>query len=415
MPNSISTNSRKDYKRVISNFFYLFVVRGIDLILPLTLLPFLINRLGVENYGLVAMAMSLSLYLGSIIQYGFSLTATRDIALNSKNKKKLDEKFSLYFSSNIILGILVTSGFLLAIPFFPQLNEQKWLYIGSFLYVLFYSIFPFWFFQGLEKFKFIAIATVSIKLIYLFLVLTLIKNSKDYQLVPYLNFLSAFLVFVVALYYIFFYEKVKYIFPTINSIKENYIEGFSAFIMQFLPNLYNNLTVFILGVSTTPIYAGIFSAASILVEGANSIIRIASSVIYPYLIKNKKKLKFIALGMISLVTIGVIIFNLVLPFIAHYLFKSNATDIIKYAGFLSISCIFLATYIFLGTNYHLINHKEKRLSKIVFMVSVLCGILSVTFIPKYEIIAATLIIIFARFLLALGAGISILNYRLERK
>lgn len=410
-----TTISGKDYKRVISNFFSLFVVRGIDLILPLILLPFLINRLGVGNYGLVAMSMSLSLYLGSIIQYGFSLTATRDIALNANDKEQLNKKFSLYFTSNILLGLIVATVFLSSISFFDQLNAHKFLYIGSFLYILFYSIFPFWFFQGLEKFKFIAIATITIKIAYLILVLSMVKRSSDYQLVPYLNFISAFFVFIFALTYIFFYERIKFIFPTIRDLKENYILGFSAFVMQFLPNLYNNLTVFILGISTNPVLAGIFSAASVLVEGANSIIRIASNVIYPYLIKNKEKFKFIAVGMIGIVALGVILFNLILPYAAIFLFKSHTIEIIKYAAFLSISSIFLAIYIFLGTNYHLIYHKEKRLSKIVFIVSVLCGLLSFLLIPKYEIIAATFIIILARLLLALGAGISILNYRLGYK
>lgn len=405
----------KDYKRIVSNFCSLFLVRGIDLILPLILLPFLLNRLGVEKYGLVAMSMSLSLYLGSIIQYGFALTATRDIALNTNDKNELSKKFSLYFTSNLLLGIFVTMLFLSTIPFFSQIYEHKTLYIGAFLYILFYSIFPFWFFQGLEKFKFIAIASVSIKIIYLILVFTLIKSGSDYQLVPYLNFISTFSIFVVALFYIFIYEKINYTLPSLKNLKDNYKVGFGAFIMQFLPNLYNNLTVFILGISVSPVIAGIFSAASILVEGANSVIRIASNVIYPYLIKNKDKFKVITFSILILVFIGVILFNIILPYVAVYIFKTNTNEIVKYAGILSISCIFAAIYIFLGINYHLIHHKEKNLSLIVFWVSCCCGLLSLILIPKYGIVAAILIIILARFFLALGSSLSICILRYSRK
>ena len=404
------TNS-KDCKRIISNFFSLFLVRGIDLILPLILLPFLLNRLGAEKYGLVAMSMSLSLYLGSIIQYGFSLTATRDIALNTDNKDRLNKKFSLYFTSNLILGSFVSVSFLLSMPFFSQIYAHKVLYTGSFLYVLFYSIFPFWFFQGLEKFKFIAITTISIKLAYLILVFLLIKNSNDYQLVPYLNFISAFSVFIFALIYIFFYKKIKYVVPSINELKQNYIIGFSAFIMEFLPNLYNNLTVFILGISVNPAVAGIFSAASILVEGVNSVIRIASNIIYPYLVKNKEKLRVVTITIITLVIIGVILFNIILPYTAVYFFKNNTNEIVKYSSVLSMSSIFAATYIFLGVNYHLIHNKEKELSKIVFIISCLCGLLSLILIPKYGILAAILVIVLARFFLALGSGFSVLKFK----
>ena len=41
------------YRVQVSNFAYLSIVQFGNMILPLIVLPFLLNRLGIDNYGLV--------------------------------------------------------------------------------------------------------------------------------------------------------------------------------------------------------------------------------------------------------------------------------------------------------------------------------------------------------------------------
>ena len=54
-------------KRLVSNFMSLSVLRGFQFIIPLITLPYLVRTIGIENFGLVKLAISLNLYFGAIL------------------------------------------------------------------------------------------------------------------------------------------------------------------------------------------------------------------------------------------------------------------------------------------------------------------------------------------------------------
>ena len=61
----------KDIKLLISNFFNLAIVQGLDLILPLLTIPYTTRVLGFQKLGIIAFAVALVGYFGIIINYGF--------------------------------------------------------------------------------------------------------------------------------------------------------------------------------------------------------------------------------------------------------------------------------------------------------------------------------------------------------
>ena len=46
-------NISEDKKRLLSNFFSLTALQGVNMVLPLITLPYLVRVLGVENFGLI--------------------------------------------------------------------------------------------------------------------------------------------------------------------------------------------------------------------------------------------------------------------------------------------------------------------------------------------------------------------------
>jgi len=71
----------KDKKRLLSNFFSLSVLQIFTYILPLLTLPYLVRVLGVEKFGLVMFAQAFMMLFNLLVEYGFILSATREVSI----------------------------------------------------------------------------------------------------------------------------------------------------------------------------------------------------------------------------------------------------------------------------------------------------------------------------------------------
>ena len=75
--------------RLLSNTFNLFVLYGISSIVPILLVPYLLNTIGVEKYGLVNFALIFSFYFQIVNEFGFDLSNVRHIVKNRENISEL--------------------------------------------------------------------------------------------------------------------------------------------------------------------------------------------------------------------------------------------------------------------------------------------------------------------------------------
>ncbi|WP_406685328.1 oligosaccharide flippase family protein [Seonamhaeicola sp. MEBiC1930] len=337
-------NKIKQEKRIIaSNFFSLSVLQIANYILPLIILPFLVRVLGLEKFGLVMFAQSLATFFNIAVDFGFEISGTREIALLKKQKEKVSQIFSAIIL--IKLGLVIFWFLMLwfMVELVPRFRENSIVYFLSFGVVVGNTLFPVWFFQGIEKMKFVTLINILAKLIFTILIFFIIRNESDYYLVPAFNsigyIIAGFLGLVIAL------KHTKLVVPPWILIKRLFYDSTSLFLGKFATNLYTTCNVLILGFFTVDSIVGVYSSIEKLLLAVKNVYVPFYQAVFPWLSNQPyiKRIQFLKkIGPVILM-VGVGITSVILFFGKEILtiiyndeFLLEYINVFKILGFLAI-------------------------------------------------------------------------------
>jgi PST family polysaccharide transporter len=273
------------YKTLVENFISLSFLQVANYIFPLITLPYLVRVLGPEKYGLIAFSQAFIGYFQILTDYGFNLSATREISINRENKEKISQIFSSVMIIKFFL-LLLSLGLMTIIVFSFKRFRQDWLiYYLTFGMVLGQTIFPIWFFQGMERMKYITFLNVLAKLIFTIAIFIFVRRSSDYLYVPLLNSLGSVVAGVLALWIVFKDFGVFFRIPSFEDLKYQLKEGWYIFISTVAISLYTISNTFILGLFTNNTIVGYYSAAEKIIRAIQGFLAPISQTIYPHISK----------------------------------------------------------------------------------------------------------------------------------
>lgn len=400
MDNQKSNNYKHENKKaLIENFLSLIVLRGFQFLIPLITLPYLVRTIGVENFGLVNFALSLGAYFGAIIQFGFGVTATRDIARNREDKVRLAKVYSTTLCASVLLALLSAAVFGLIIVSFPKFRGQLGLYYFCFALIVFQSLFPIWFFQGMERMKYIAFLNLGASSVYLLLLVIFVKHESEFMLVPLLHAIAAFASLLSAVWIIKKNFDISLVIPSWGEIKLAYSESYHGFVSQFCPNLYNNSAVFLLGIFAGSHSVGIYASATKVIDAVISFAYILSNTFLPYLARNLKKHKPFQVLMLSS---GLVLSALTIFFaewIVLILFGSGNKDISVYLQWLAVCILPAFSIMTYGANYLMLVGKDIVVKNVSLYTSLLFFFVALFLIPIFNIWGAIIVLIGARLMM----------------
>ena len=386
--------------KILENFLFLSVLRGLQFLLPLVTIPYLFRTIGIEKFGLIQFAMSFSLYFGTLIQYGFDVTATREIAKTASDGFRLSDELSSTIGAGIFLAAVsgVFFSFILAVV--PSFRENVDVYLATFGYVCVNSLMPRWFFHGIEKMGWISALMLLTNIIYVLGLLTWVKGPGDFVLVPLLQLIAASVTLGASLLVIRGVVKVPVRLPTISGILHQLRTGRHAFLIQMAPNLYNNSSVFILGNVAGPGSVGVYSSATKLIDAVCSLGYVISNSFFPHFARDIRKHYIFAISMIGtslVLTIALIFFS---RSFADVLFKSADPDLVILIKLVSLSVTPLFATLVFGQNYLMLVGAERKVRNVTIFVSILYFVFAMVAIPEFGIYGAAATLIGARLTMA---------------
>ena len=138
----------RDHRRVLENIASLTGIQMVQYLLPLVTFPYLTRVLGPGNYGKVAFAVAFITYFNLITDYGFNLSATREISINRDDTERVSRIYSSVMVTKTLLMLLTFTAMLTIVLSVDRFRSDLPLYIYTYGIVLGSVLFPVWFFQG---------------------------------------------------------------------------------------------------------------------------------------------------------------------------------------------------------------------------------------------------------------------------
>ena len=378
---------------VIKSFGYLSILQFLNLLLPLITYPYLIRILGKENYGTYVYAVSIVSYLVIILNFGFNISATKEISVNKSNKERIDEIVSSVFIIKSVLFGLVFLILFLLIKFVPSLNHLSILLLLVMHTCVYELLFPFWFFQGIEKMGYITLVNFISRSISVILIFLLINEEGQILRVPIVNSLGTFGAVITSIALLKFKFKIRFYLPS-KSILYNYFkESAIYFLSNVSTQIYTNSTRFITGSFFGMTSLAYYDLAEKIVRLLRLPIRVGNQAIFPSIVKDPgiNRIKHFILAFIIIETFALLAILLFGEDIVLLIAGAHMIYAVKYVQILSFIVYPIIVSTFLGMLLIAQNRKKEYVQILFYgLMFYLISLLIIILLDKFEILSLIL-------------------------
>jgi len=272
----------KKYRQIIENFFSLSILNGLNVLLPLVTLPYILRVIGAERYGMYSYVFVVIQYIVLLDTYGFNFSVTKQISQYRDDVKYINRIYNSVIFSKLLIATAVSIVVFAFSPWiFHSEMERKMFFLG--LGMVLGDIFtPIWLFQGMEKMKYITIVNAMSKILFTILVFIVIKSADDFYLLILLNSVGYLMAGVLSLILARRQFNLRLRLASLKDVAYQMKDGVAVFGSTLGMNLYRNANILILKQFVPNEVVGIYSAAEKVIKGFQSLINPAAQAIFPH-------------------------------------------------------------------------------------------------------------------------------------
>src|SRR5512135_974749 len=122
----------RERRVVMGNVASLSALQATTYLLPVIILPYLFRVLGPEKFGLIAFAQAFVQYFMILTDYGFNISATKEISICRDEHAQVCRVFSSVMTVKLVLSFLSLIILCLIVYFIPKFRNDWLVYLLSF-------------------------------------------------------------------------------------------------------------------------------------------------------------------------------------------------------------------------------------------------------------------------------------------
>lgn len=340
-----------NHNLIIKNAGYLTVIEVLKMVMPFIALPYIIRTIGADNYGLIAFVQSIITYFVIFINFGLDISAVREVALARDDKEKLDTIVSSVLGVKLILFLIATCVFLVALIAIPFFREHALLlcfaYIASFSEILF----PVWYYQGMERMKYITIIRFISIVLYTISIFIFIRQSSDYLYLPLLLSVSSIAGGLLCVALLSGKEHIRFHIPRWLDMKTSFTESIPFFVSRLSVTVNSSLGKLLTGTFLSMELVAAYDLAQKIANMSITPLHMLNQAVYPHIAKGQSKkfaskFLFINTGLSFCVALGVFILT---PFAVDIFAKTSMPQAVDILRILCLFVFFGGIAMYLGT------------------------------------------------------------------
>ncbi len=379
---------------VFKNTFHYGALQLLSYIMPLILVPYVSRTVGIERYGITEFSLEIALFFGAVLLFGYDFTMSRKLSQNRDDLQKVNKLFWNVFYSRLLMSSIVLPAFLsIGLFFLSELfTFEILLYCTLFVSSRIFS--SWWFYQGLEKIKWIAWGNFTSKLILLSIVLLTVTDQEDYPLVVFGYAASQLIVNFLAWVILIKMEKLRAIALVIRDVFKVISSSVYVFLNEFSVIGFAAINLLIVKEYLSPKELGIYvSAMKIVVISHNLVIQSLSKSLFPNLaftlkynketfMSQWKKFRFYLGGFLLVLGMGILLLR---NQIVLLLFGPEYEEVSSYLVYTAFLPFFKGMTNIHGWQGLYVIEKEKTMAGITLTIGIVTLALLLWVIPEYGV------------------------------
>jgi PST family polysaccharide transporter len=261
------------------NIIALYGVQSVNYLLPLITIPYLTRVLKPEGWGSVAFVQSLGMIAIMIVEYGFTLSASRRVSTRRHDREWLGSILASVTGAKFFLVISSLSVIVWVSRWIPRLHDHPQLFYAGLFWAAAQGLSPLWFFQGLERLRLTSSADIVCKVAGVIAILLTVRNASQDWVVLLIygcaSLASTSYMYLMAL------RDYRMSAPSVGDIAAVMKDGAALFMFQASVSMYTSANVFVLGLFVPPHVVGIYAGAERITKSILGLLGPINQAIYP--------------------------------------------------------------------------------------------------------------------------------------